>query len=76
MRLPSAFGGPLALILATDDKGLLKLDASDLAKRQRKRDIADLTYWTPDVHVAAFALPAYAEKVVEDAIAVAALERS
>jgi spermidine synthase len=66
---PCYFGGPFALNLATDDKGLLKLDAKDLAKRQRKRAIADLKYWTPDVHVAAFALPAFAEKVVDDAIA-------
>ena len=68
--LPSSFGGPLAFVMASDDRDLLKLDATDLAKRQRKRAIADLRYWTPEVHVAAFALPAYAEKVVEDAIAV------
>jgi spermidine synthase len=66
---PCYFGGPFALNLATDDKGHLKLDAKDLAKRQRKRGIADLKYWTPDVHVSAFALPAYAEHVVEEAIA-------
>ena len=65
---PCYFGGPFALNLATDDKQLLKLDAKDLAKRQRKRGIADLKYWTPGVHVGAFALPAYAERVVEAAI--------
>ena len=64
---PCYFGGPFALNLATDDKHLLKIDAKDLAKRQRKREIADLKYWTPDVHVGAFALPAYADRVVEAA---------
>jgi spermidine synthase len=66
---PCYFGGPFALNFATDDKDYLKLDAKDLTKRQRKRDIRNLKYWTPEVHVAAFALPAYAETVVEAAIA-------
>ena len=57
---PCYFGGPFALNLATDDKGALKLDAKDLEKRRKKRGIDGLKYWTPDVHVAAFALPAYA----------------
>jgi spermidine synthase len=66
---PCYFGGPFALNLATDNNRLLKLDAKDLAKRQSKRDIAGLKYWTPDVHVGAFALPAYAARVVEAAFA-------
>lgn len=66
---PCYFGGPFALNMATDDKEVLKLDAKDLAKRARKRGIEGLKYWTPAVHVAAFALPAYAENVVEEAIA-------
>jgi spermidine synthase len=68
---PCYFGGPFALNLATDEKDYLKLDAKALAKRQRKRTIADLKYWTPEVHAAAFALPAYAAKVVESAIELA-----
>ena len=66
---PCYFGGPFALNLATDDKHLLKLDAQDLAKRQKKRGIDDLKYWTPAVHVASFALPAYAQRVVDAAMA-------
>ncbi len=69
---PCYFGGPFALNLATDDKGALKLDAKDLEKRRRKRGIDGLKYWTPDVHVASFALPAYARKVADEAIAEAA----
>jgi spermidine synthase len=65
---PCYFGGPFALNLATDDKRLVKLDADDLAKRQKKRGLEGLRYWTPAVHVGSFALPAYAEQVVERAI--------
>jgi spermidine synthase len=66
---PCYFGGPFALNLATDDKGVLNLSAKELEKRRRKREVADLRYWTPDVHVAAFALPAYARTVADKAIA-------
>jgi spermidine synthase len=66
---PCYFGGPFALNLATDDKDALKLDAKDLEKRRRKRGVEGLRYWTPDVHVAAFALPAYARTVADEAIA-------
>src|SRR5499426_30845 len=65
---PCYFGGPFALNLATDDKHVLKVDAKQLAKRQKKRDVHGLKYWTPEVHVGAFALPAYAQRVVDAAI--------
>src|SRR5262249_55030161 len=60
---PCYFGGPFALNFATDDKHLLKLDAKHLAKRQKKRGVAELKYWTPEGHVGAFALPAYVRAV-------------
>ncbi|KAB2912829.1 MAG: polyamine aminopropyltransferase [Hyphomicrobiaceae bacterium] len=66
---PSYFGGPFALNWASDDKHLLKLDAKDLEKRRRKRGIDELKCWTPEVHVAAFALPAYMQSLVDGAIA-------
>ncbi|CFX16588.1 spermidine synthase (putrescine aminopropyltransferase) [Candidatus Filomicrobium marinum] len=68
---PCYFGGPFALNFATDDKSILNLEQKVLAKRVRKRGISDLKYWTPAVHSAAFALPAYAEAVVTEAIAAA-----
>ncbi len=68
---PCYFGGPFALNLATDLPALLALDAKALAKRQNKRGIDGLKYWTPAVHVAAFALPRYAERVVLEATAAA-----
>src|SRR5262245_55208486 len=65
---PCYFGGPFALNFATDDKHLLKLDAKHLAKRQKKRGVAELKYWTPEGHVGAFALPAYVRAVVAAAL--------
>ena len=65
---PCYFGGPFALNLATDDKHVVKVDAKQLAKRQKKRGVHGLKYWTPHVHIGAFALPAYAQRVVDAAI--------
>lgn len=65
---PCYFGGPFALNWASDDDEHLELSEKKLAKRQLKRGIAT-RYWTPAVHNAAFALPAYAQTVVEKAIA-------
>ncbi len=66
---PCYFGGLFALNLATNDKRNLKTDEKTLAKRARKRLDTDLKYWTPRVHLGAFALPAHLERRVEDAIA-------
>ncbi len=66
---PCYFGGPFALNLATDDVNVLELDAKGLETRRRKRRIDGLKYWTADVHVGSFALPAYAQKVADAAIA-------
>jgi len=68
---PCYFGGPFALNLATDDKHVLKVDTKQLGKRRKKRGVGALKYWTPEVHVGAFALPAYAQEVVDAAIAAA-----
>ena len=65
---PCYFGGPFALNWASDDKGLLGISQKKLGRRQAKREIAT-RYWTPAVHVAAFALPAYAQAVVDRALA-------
>jgi spermidine synthase len=61
---PCYFGGPFALYWASDDRKLRKLDAAELARRQRKAKIKT-RYWSPEVHVGAFALPGYIRDVVE-----------
>ncbi len=64
---PCYFGGPFALNWASDDAGHLDMSQKKLTRRQAKRAIVT-RYWTPAVHTAAFALPAYAQKVVDEAL--------
>ncbi len=65
---PCYFGGPFAINWASDEDDHLDLTIKKLEKRQQKRGIKT-RYWTPAVHLAAFALPRYAERVVAEAIA-------
>jgi spermidine synthase len=65
---PCYFGGPFALNWASDEDDHLDLTIKKLEKRQAKRGITT-RYWTPAVHLAAFALPQYVEEVVGPAIA-------
>ena len=65
---PCYFGGPFALNWASDQDEHLEIPEKWLAKRQDKRGITT-KYWTPAVHNAAFALPAYVEAVTGKAIA-------
>jgi spermidine synthase len=60
---PCYFGGPFALNWASDDKDLLSVPESTLARRMAKRGIAP-RYYTPAVHRAAFALPAYVKAAI------------
>ncbi|MEO1207624.1 MAG: polyamine aminopropyltransferase [Pseudomonadota bacterium] len=64
---PCYFGGPFALNLATDDKAILKTTEQDLTKRAIKRSVSGLSYWTPGVHLGAFALPANMAETVTKA---------
>lgn len=72
---PCYFGGPFALNWASDDGDLLDISAKKLAKRQDKRGV-QARYWTPAVHVAAFALPGYVRTVVDEALRNAAAKTS
>jgi spermidine synthase len=65
---PCYFGGPFALNWASDDTSALEISTKKLTRRRDKRGITT-RYWTPSVHVAAFALPRYIGKVVEEALA-------
>jgi len=64
---PCYFGGEFALNWASDEPAHLEIAKAVLAERQQKRGI-ETRYWTPAFHLAAFALPAYAEKIVKKAI--------
>jgi spermidine synthase len=61
---PCYFGGPFALNWASDDKDLLAVPEATLARRMGRRGIA-ARYYTPAVHRAAFALPAYVEAALQ-----------
>ncbi len=65
---PCYFGGMFALNFATDSKSVLKVDEKILAKRARKGVTGAMKYYTPAVHVGAFALPADIARVAEEAI--------
>jgi spermidine synthase len=72
---PCYFGGPFALNWASNEDDHLEFSEKKLAKRQEKRGITT-RYWTPAVHNAAFALPAYAETVVDEARAAGRAEKT
>jgi spermidine synthase len=55
---PCYFGGPFALNWASDDAKLLDTSLAVLHRRVKTRAIAT-RYYTPAVHLAAFALPGY-----------------
>lgn len=63
---PCYFGGEFALNWASDKDGALKVDAATLKRRRRSRKI-ETRYWTPELHVGAFALPQYFQDVVDEA---------
>ncbi len=62
--IPTYVGGHMAMGWATDDAGLRRAPITTIAERYRKAGRFPTRYWTPEVHVAAFALPRFiADKV-------------
>lgn len=59
---PTYFGGPFALAWAANDKGLRQAPLGLLEERFKACGMAT-RYYTPEVHKAAFALPAYIAKL-------------
>ena len=51
---------------ATDDIGLRRATVATIAERYRKADRFPTRYWTPEVHVAAFALPRFIAETAAD----------
>jgi spermidine synthase len=62
---PSYFGGPMSFGWATDNAKLRKLKTRKIARRHAKAGNFPTRYWSPEVHAAAFALPAYIRELVE-----------
>jgi spermidine synthase len=57
--IPSYIGGHMAMGWATDDRRLRQTQARTLAARYRRAGAFVTKYWTPEVQVAAFALPRF-----------------
>jgi spermidine synthase len=64
--IPTYVGGHMAMGWATDDRRLRRASVRTIAHRYEKAGCFATKYWTPEVHVAAFALPRFiAEKVAK-----------
>jgi spermidine synthase len=65
--IPTYVGGHMALGWATDNTKMRQLSVKAIAERYRKAGHFQTKYWTPKVHVAAFALPRFIEENVAKA---------
>ena len=66
--IPTYVGGHLAMGWATDNVKLRHASVKTIARRYERAGRFATRYWTPEVHVAAFALPRFiAEKVAKAA---------
>jgi spermidine synthase len=64
--IPTYVGGHMAMSWATDDVKLRHASVKTIAARYDRAGRFPTRYWTPEVHVAAFALPRFiAEKVAK-----------
>jgi spermidine synthase len=57
--VPTYVGGHMAMGFATDDKRLRRTSATTIATRYGKAGRFPTRYWTPELHVGAFALPRF-----------------
>lgn len=63
VAVPSYTGGMMTLGWATDNPTLRRLDRETLARRFKAAKIKT-RYYTPDIHLASFALPPYVEELL------------
>jgi spermidine synthase len=65
--VPTYVGGHMALGWAAKDKKLRRHPERAIAARYKKAGSFETRYWTPEVHVAAFALPRFIAEHVKNA---------
>jgi spermidine synthase len=65
--IPVYVGGHMALGIASDDKQVRRHSVATIARRYRKAGSFKTKYWTPEVHVAAFAQPRFIAQLVDRA---------
>lgn len=63
--IPTYVGGHMAMGWAAKDKTLRKHSAGIIAARHRKAGNFKTRYWSPELHVAAFALPRFIADIVK-----------
>ena len=61
--VPTYVGGFMAIGIASDRR-LSRLSAPELASRAKAGLTGDTSYWSADVHAAAFALPPYIARLL------------
>ena len=62
--IPTYVGGLMAMGFATDDKALRRASAETIAKRYVQAGSFATQYWTPELHLGAFALPRFIADLV------------
>jgi len=65
--IPTYIGGHMAMGFASDNAKLRRLPVSTIAGRYRKAGSFPTKYWSPEVHVAAFAQPRFIAEAVAKA---------
>ena len=67
VAVPSYVGGFMTLGIAAKGRGFVRSDAGVVRERARSAGILGCTrYWTPEMHVSAFALPPYISEQLPD----------
>jgi spermidine synthase len=66
--IPVYVGGHMAMGIASDDNRLRRHSVETIAERYRKAGSFKTKYWTPEVHVAAFAQPRFIADLVAKGI--------
>jgi spermidine synthase len=62
--IPTYIGGHMAMGFASDDRTLRQTSVRTIAQRYSRAGRFATRYWTPEVHVAAFALPRFIAETV------------
>ena len=65
--IPVYVGGHMAMGIASDNKRVRRHSVQTIAQRYRKAGSFKTKYWTPEVHVAAFAQPRFIAELVDRA---------
>jgi spermidine synthase len=65
--IPTYVGGHMAMGWATDNKNLRRTPVKTIAARYRSAGSFATRYWSPEMHVAAFALPRFIAEAVAKA---------